>query len=97
MKFRFRPFQARLVACWLVAMPLAWFAAHDGSGRVARLKSNPTGEAALELQRLQKMSFMGMFWITLIALVLLTTLIEFIAKLLRSTTVDTTQDPLDNP
>ncbi|HEV7839561.1 MAG TPA: hypothetical protein VGO75_15940 [Gemmatimonadaceae bacterium] len=96
MKFRFKPFQARLVACWLVAMPLAWLLYVQDAGKVARLKANPMAEVAKELQASQKMSFVAMFWVLLIAIVLITFLIEFIAKLLRSMTIDSSTDPLDN-
>ena len=96
MKFRFKPFQARLVACWLVAMPLAWAFVVQDRHKIERLKANPLAEATKELQDAQKLSFVAMFWALLIGLVVLTFLIEFIAKLLRSTTIDTTTDPVDN-
>jgi Na+-driven multidrug efflux pump len=96
MKFRFKPFQARLVACWLVAMPMTWLLVTQDQHKVARLKANPMAEIAKELKDAEKLSFVGMFWVLLIALVLLTFLIEFIAKLLRSMTIDTTSDPVED-
>ena len=96
MKFRFKPFQARLVACWLVAMPLTWALVSQDQHRVARLKANPMAEIAKEVKDAEKLSFVGMFWVLLIALIVITFLIEFIAKLLRSTTVDSSTDPLND-
>ena len=96
MKFRFKPFQARLVACWIVAMPLAWGLYVQDQHKLARLKTNPMAEAIKELESSQKISFVAMFWFLLIALIVFTFLIEYIAKLLRSTTVDTSTDPVDN-
>jgi hypothetical protein len=96
MIFRFKPFQARLIACWLVAMPLAWVLVVQDQHKVARLKANPLAEAMKELDGAQKLSFVGMFWVLLAIVVVIHFLIEFIAKLLRSMTIDTTTDLVDD-
>lgn len=94
MKFRFKPFQARLVACWLLAMPLAWGMIASEQHKIAKLKAKQLAEAIKELNQAQKLSFVNMFWVILVTLIIVSFLIEFIAKLSRSTTVYTITGPI---
>ena len=96
MKFRFKPFQARLVACWLVSMPLTWLFVIANNRLISRLATNPLAAAMRELEKARNESFITFFWRLLVTLVVLSFLIEFIAKLLRSTTIDSSTDPVDN-
>jgi hypothetical protein len=80
---RMKPFQSRVVAAWIFAVPIAYGLFVESHHRIARLTAAPQIEAARELQSSQHASFASFFLITLGILVLLTVAVDALANLIR--------------
>lgn len=77
------PFQSRVVAAWIIALPMAYGLLVDAHHRIARLTANPTVEVAAELHRDQRASFVGFFFFLFVGLVIVTYVIDALANLIR--------------
>jgi hypothetical protein len=78
-----KPFQSRVVAAWIVALPLSYAINVDRYHRIARLSANPAGEAAIQIQKAQRLSFVGIFIGLFIFVGVLSVVVEALANLIR--------------
>jgi hypothetical protein len=76
-------FQSRVVAAWVVALPLAYALVADSHRRSAHLRADPQAEIARQLQASSHNSYIGLFLITFAILVLLTMVIDWLGKLIQ--------------
>ena len=78
-----KPFQSRVVAAWIVALPIAYALVVHAQHRADRLRADPQFEAARQLASLQHVSFVGFFVLMFGLLVLLTLVIDQLGALVR--------------
>lgn len=69
-------FQSRVVAAWIVALPIAYALVVQTQRRADRLRTDPQLEVARQLRGMQHVSFVGFFVIMFGLLVLLTLVID---------------------
>jgi hypothetical protein len=77
-----KPFQSRVVAAWIVALPIAYALVGQTQHRADRLRTDPQFEIARQLASTQHVSFVGFFVITFGLLVLLTLAIDGLGALI---------------
>jgi hypothetical protein len=78
-----KEFQSRVVATWLVSLPIAFGIVEASRHRVARFTANAQGEIAQELRMAQHASFVGDFVFTFASLVVLMIVVDALATLIR--------------
>ncbi len=78
-----KPFQARVVAAWIVALPLSYAMNVDRYRRIARFSANPAAEAAIQIQKAQRISFVAIFIFLFIVVVVLTVVVDALANLIQ--------------
>jgi hypothetical protein len=78
-----KTFQSRVVAAWIVALPIASVMIVSANHRITRLKTNPQLEVADELRRTQHVSFVSFFLITFVFLVVAAVVIDALANIIR--------------
>jgi hypothetical protein len=78
-----KPFQARVVAAWIVALPLSYAMNVDRYRRIARFSANPAGEAAIQIQKAQRISLVAIFIFLFIVVVVLTLVVDALANLIQ--------------
>jgi hypothetical protein len=76
------PFQSRVVAAWIVALPIAYAMNVSVHQRVAQLVADPKVFAAAELRKNQHASFVGFFIFLFIGLFVVTFVIDALANLI---------------
>jgi hypothetical protein len=77
------PFQSRVVAAWIVALPIAYAMNISVHQRVAQLVADPKLFAAAELRKNQHASFVGFFFFLFIGVVVINFVIDALANLIR--------------
>jgi hypothetical protein len=78
-----KSFQSRVVAAWIVALPIAYALVVQTQHRADRFRTDPQGEVARQLQSSQHVSFVGFFVIMFGLLVLLTLVIDELGDLVQ--------------
>ena len=78
-----KSFKARVVAAWIVALPIAYAMVVQTQHRIDRFRTDPQGEVARQLQSAQHVSFVGFFVISFGLLVLLTLVIDELGALIQ--------------
>jgi hypothetical protein len=78
-----KEFQSRVVATWLVALPLAFGIVEASRHRAQRLTANAQGEVAQELRMAQHASFVADFLFTFVFLVVLMVVVDTLANFVR--------------
>ena len=78
-----KSFQSRVVAAWIVALPIAYALVITAHHRADRLRTDPQGEVARQLQSSQHVSFVSFFVLMFGMLVLLTLVIDELGALVR--------------
>ena len=76
-------FQSRVVAAWIVALPITYALLVSQHHRIASLKTDPQVEIAKQLRLDQQTSFIHFFLLTLGFLVLLTVVVDALATQIR--------------
>ena len=87
-----KTFQSRVVAAWIVALPMASVMIVSANHRIARLKTNPQLEVADELSRTQHVSFVSFFLISFVFFVVLIVVIDALANIIRQLFPERPQD-----
>lgn len=80
---KMKPFQSRVVAAWIVALPLGYAMNVGNRHMIARLSANPVAETAIRIHNAQRMSFVKYFITIFIFLALLAVIVEALANLIR--------------
>jgi hypothetical protein len=78
-----KEFQSRVVAAWVVALPIAYALVADSHHRISHLRSDPQGEVARQLQSSVHTSFVGFFLLTFGFLVAFSVVIDRLGKLIQ--------------
>ncbi|HXN75378.1 MAG TPA: hypothetical protein VN876_02010 [Gemmatimonadaceae bacterium] len=78
-----KPFQSRVVAAWIVALPIAYALVVQTQHRADRFRTDPQGEVARQLSGSQHISFVGFFVLVFGLLVLLTLVIDTLGTLIE--------------
>jgi len=78
-----KPFQSRVAAAWIIALPIAYWLVVDANNRVARLRTEPQAEIARRLQASEHNSFVGFFLVTFGFLVVLVVVIDWLGQLIQ--------------
>jgi Na+-transporting methylmalonyl-CoA/oxaloacetate decarboxylase gamma subunit len=78
-----KEFQSRVVAAWVVALPIAYALVADSHHRISHLRSDPQGEVARQLQSSVHTSFVGFFLLTFGFLVLVSVVIDWLGNLIQ--------------
>jgi hypothetical protein len=78
-----KSFRSRVVAAWIVALPIAYALVVQTQHRAERLRTDPQVEVARQLGSTQHVSFVGFFVITFGLLVLLTLVIDELGALVQ--------------
>jgi hypothetical protein len=78
-----KPLQSRIVAAWIVALPIAYGLFVQTGHRADRLRTDPQFEVARQLRGMQHVSFVGFFVLIFGSLVLLTLAIDELGALVR--------------
>lgn len=78
-----KPFQSRVVAAWIVALPLSYALLVSSNHRVESLRINAQAEIAHEIRLAQNASFVRYFISTFAMLVVLTVVIDAIARVIH--------------
>ena len=76
-------FQSRVVAAWIVALPITYALLVSQHHRIASLKTDPQVEIAKQLRLDQQTSFIHFFLLTFGFLVLLTVVVDALATQIR--------------
>ena len=76
-------FQSRVVAAWIVALPIAYALVVTAQHRADRLRTDPQVEVARQLNSSQHVSFVGFFVLMFGLLVLLTLVIDELGALVQ--------------
>jgi uncharacterized membrane protein len=77
-----KPFQSRVVAAWIVALPIAYALVVQAQHKADHLRTDPQGEVARQLSSSQHISFVGFFVLMFGLLVLLTLAIDGLGALI---------------
>jgi hypothetical protein len=75
-----KPFQSRVVAAWIVALPLAYAVLASERHRTERLRIDAQAEIARQLGLAQHASFVPFFIAVFAVLLVLTVVIDVLAK-----------------
>jgi uncharacterized membrane protein required for colicin V production len=75
-----KPFQSRVVAAWIVALPVAYAYLASSRHRIERLRIDAQAEIAQQLRLAQNASFVTYFIGVFAMLVVLTVVIDALAK-----------------
>lgn len=78
-----KPFQSRVVAAWIVALPIAYALVVQTQHRADRFRRDPQFEVARQLRSSQHVSFVGFFVLMFGLLVLLMLVIDELGALIR--------------
>src|SRR5881227_3803019 len=78
-----KEFQSRVVAAWIVALPVAYGFVAQAHAKLAHLRADPQAEVARELHLASGSSFVSLFLATFGLLVLLTLVIDWLGKLIQ--------------
>jgi predicted PurR-regulated permease PerM len=78
-----KQFQSRVVATWVVALPIAFAAFQSDHDKFQRLTSDPQTEVARQLRLSQHGSFVGDFLIIFATLVVLLMVTDALANFIR--------------
>jgi hypothetical protein len=78
-----KPFQSRVVAAWIVALPIAYGLFHQLQGRVDRLRADPQLEVARQLRSAQQATFVGFFLVMFGSLVPVMLVIDELGAVIR--------------
>jgi uncharacterized membrane protein len=78
-----KSFQSRVVAAWIVALPIAYALVVTAQHRADRLRTDPQLEVARQLQSSQHVSFVSFFVLMFGMLVLLTLVINELGALVQ--------------
>lgn len=78
-----KPFQSRVVAAWIVALPAAYAELVDSQHRLARLRSGAQDEIARQIHVWERASFVGLFIATFVFFVVLAVVIDVLAKAIQ--------------
>lgn len=78
-----KPLQSRIVAAWIVALPIAYGLVVTSQHRADRLKADPQVEVARQLTGMHHVSFVGFFVLIFGILVVLTLVIDELGALVR--------------
>jgi hypothetical protein len=76
-------FKSRIVAAWIVALPITYALLVSQRHRIASLKTDPQVEIAKQLRLDQQTSFVHYFLLTFGFLVLLTVVVDALATQIR--------------
>lgn len=83
-----KEFQSRVVATWVVALPIAFALFQTSRHEVVRLTTDAQTEIAQQLRLAQHASFVGDFILTFASLVVIIVVIDALAKLIRQVIPD---------
>jgi hypothetical protein len=78
-----KPFQSRVVAAWIVALPIAYGEWIDTHHRLARLRTDAQAEIARQLHIWERASFVGLSIATFVFFAVLAVVIEALAKAIQ--------------
>jgi len=78
-----KSFRSRVVAAWIVALPIAYALGVQTRHRADRFRTEPQLEVARQLSSSQHVSFVGFFVLTFGLLVLLTLVIDELGALVQ--------------
>jgi hypothetical protein len=88
-----KQFQSRVVAAWIIALPIAYALVLQTQHRVDRFRTDPQGEVARQLSSSQHVSFVGFFVLTFGLLVLLTLVIDALGALIQQLFPERAESP----
>jgi hypothetical protein len=78
-----KPFQSRVVAAWIIALPIAYGLLIQVQHKVDRLRTDPQVEVAKQLRDSQHATFVGFFVVMFGLLVLVTFVIDELEALIQ--------------
>jgi carbon starvation protein CstA len=78
-----KQFQSRVVAAWIVALPLAYGLVVNTHDKITRFRTEPQAEVAREVQGAEKTGFVSMFLVTFGMIVVLTVVVDWLGKLIQ--------------
>ena len=88
-----KPFQSRVVAAWIVALPIAYGLFLTAQHRADRLRADPQFEIARQLRERQHVSFPSFFVLMFVMVVILTVVIDKVETLIRRLFPDRAEIP----
>ena len=78
-----KSFQSRVVAAWIVALPIAYGLVVDLHNETTRLRTAPQAEIARKLHASEGISLVGLFVVTFGFLLVLVVVIDWLGKLIQ--------------
>jgi len=75
-----KPFQSRVVAAWIVALPIAYALVTSERHKIARLRTDAPAEIARQLSLGQHISFVSFFVMLFVIPVVLTVVIDTLGR-----------------